>query len=213
MKRGKKICQTLKDIRLQVARANDIPYEPTECKHKGDCLGTCPKCEQEVRYIEHQLNIRRMLGKAAAVAGMAMGVSLAAQPIEAMAQNNVTAPKDSTVISALQTLKVESLLKEGEQGIVVRGRVIDSDSIGIIGAIVGRKDINKWAITDQNGLFAVEVPEGCPLQINYVGYIPFLFEASEQLQVIEMVLNEDVQGYVVPIKGRVQSDDVYGHGF
>jgi len=75
MKRGKKICQTLKDIRLQVARANDIPYEPTECKHKGDCPGTCPKCEQEVRYIEQQLNVRRMMGKAVAVAGVSAGLT------------------------------------------------------------------------------------------------------------------------------------------
>jgi len=75
MKRGKKICQTLKDIRLQVARANDIPYEPTECKHKGDCSGTCPKCEEEVRYIEYQLNVRRMMGKAVAVAGVSAGLT------------------------------------------------------------------------------------------------------------------------------------------
>ncbi|MBR1656578.1 MAG: energy transducer TonB [Prevotella sp.] len=75
MKRGKKICQTLKDIRLQVARANDIPYEPTECKHKGDCSGTCPKCEEEVRYIEYQLNVRRMMGKVVAVAGVSAGLT------------------------------------------------------------------------------------------------------------------------------------------
>jgi hypothetical protein len=75
MKRGKKICKTLKEIRLQVAKANDIPYEPTECKHKGDCAGTCPKCEEEVRYIEQQLNIRRMLGKAVAVAGVSAGLA------------------------------------------------------------------------------------------------------------------------------------------
>jgi len=75
MKSGKKICQTLKDIRLQVARANDIPYEPTECKHKGDCSGTCPKCEEEVRYIEYQLNVRRMMGKAVAVAGVSAGLT------------------------------------------------------------------------------------------------------------------------------------------
>ena len=75
MKRGKRICKTLKEIRAQVARANDIPYEPTECKHKGDCAGTCPKCEEEVRYIEHQLNIRRMLGKAVAVVGVSAGLA------------------------------------------------------------------------------------------------------------------------------------------
>lgn len=75
MKRGKKICQTLKEIRLQVARTNDIPYEPTECKHKGECPGTCPKCEEEVRYIEYQLNVRRMMGKAVAVAGVSAGLT------------------------------------------------------------------------------------------------------------------------------------------
>ena len=58
-----------------MARANDIPYEPTECKHKGDCLGTCPKCEEEVRYIEQQLDVRRMLGKAVKVAGVSVGIA------------------------------------------------------------------------------------------------------------------------------------------
>ena len=74
MKQGKKICKTLKEIRLQVARANDIPYEPTECKHKGDCLGTCPKCEAEVRYLEQQLHQRQLLGKAAMIAGVSVGM-------------------------------------------------------------------------------------------------------------------------------------------
>ena len=43
MKRGKKICNTLKEVRMQVAKANDIKYAPTECRHEGDCTGTCPK--------------------------------------------------------------------------------------------------------------------------------------------------------------------------
>ena len=30
---------------MQVAKANDIKYAPTECHHEGDCAGTCPKCE------------------------------------------------------------------------------------------------------------------------------------------------------------------------
>ena len=109
-----------------MARTNDIPYEPTECKHKGDCPGTCPKCEQEVRYIEQQLNKRRTLGKAVAVAGVAMGVSM-----------------DSTIISALQTVKVKSLLNEGEKGIVVRGRVVDEDGEPIIYAAIIRKGTEK----------------------------------------------------------------------
>ena len=72
---GKHICKTLKEIHLQVAKANDIPYAPTECRHKGDCAGTCPKCEQELRYIEHQLDLRRAMGKAVSLVGITVGLT------------------------------------------------------------------------------------------------------------------------------------------
>ena len=75
MKKGKKICKTLKEVRMQVAKANDIAYAPTECHHKGDCAGTCPKCEAEVKYLEQQLLLRRQLGKAVAVVGVSMGLA------------------------------------------------------------------------------------------------------------------------------------------
>ena len=75
MKRGKKICKTLKEVRIQVARANDIDYVPAECHHEGDCAGTCPKCEAEVRYLERQLSMRRQLGKAVAVVGVSVGLA------------------------------------------------------------------------------------------------------------------------------------------
>lgn len=75
MKRGKRICKTLKEVRKRVAKANDIAYNPTECHHEGDCAGTCPKCEAEVRYLEQQLQIRRQLGKAVAVVGVGMGLA------------------------------------------------------------------------------------------------------------------------------------------
>ncbi|MBR6264780.1 MAG: energy transducer TonB [Prevotella sp.] len=75
MKRGKRICNTLKEVRMQVAKANDIRYAPTECYHEGDCAGTCPKCESEVRWLEQQLQLRRQLGKAVAVMGVSMGLA------------------------------------------------------------------------------------------------------------------------------------------
>ncbi len=78
MYKGKHTCETLKAIRKQIADANDIPYEPRQCTHQGDCLGTCPVCEFEVRYIEDQLNIRKMAGKAVKIIGLASMVSLAA---------------------------------------------------------------------------------------------------------------------------------------
>ena len=75
IKRGKRICNTLKEVRMQVAKANGIKYAPTECHHEGDCAGTCPKCESEVRWLEQQLQLRRQLGKAVAVVGVSMGLA------------------------------------------------------------------------------------------------------------------------------------------
>ena len=71
MSRGKSTCKVLKEVRREIARANGISLEERVCTHKGDCAGTCPYCEAEVRYLERELSKRRNLGKAVAVAGIA----------------------------------------------------------------------------------------------------------------------------------------------
>lgn len=53
MARGRDICNTLKAIRKQIADANGIAYSPEECHFTGECKGTCPKCEQDVRDLEY----------------------------------------------------------------------------------------------------------------------------------------------------------------
>ena len=101
MKRGKKICDTLKEVRMQVAKANDIKYAPTECHHEGDCAGTCPKCEAEVRWLEQQLQLRRQLGKAVAVVGVSMGLaaltSCESQLTEMNADNSISSAMTQSV--------------------------------------------------------------------------------------------------------------------
>jgi protein TonB len=74
MKRGKQTCKILKDIRRQIAEANDIEFITSECQYQGDCLGTCPKCEAEVRYLEQQLERKRIAGKAVTVLGISAGL-------------------------------------------------------------------------------------------------------------------------------------------
>ncbi len=74
MVKGKSTCKTLKAIRRQIAEANDIKYEPRECHYDGPCLGTCPACEAEVRYLERQLGLRRQLGRAVSVIGVSVGL-------------------------------------------------------------------------------------------------------------------------------------------
>ena len=63
MTRGKRTCKILKEIRQQIAEKNNIEYITSECHFQGECKGTCPKCESEVRYLENELNKRRQLGK------------------------------------------------------------------------------------------------------------------------------------------------------
>lgn len=75
---GKSKCKILKEIRRQIAAENDIEFVTAECKFQGECSGTCPKCEAEVRYLEQQLQKRRQAGKVVAVAGIAAALIVTA---------------------------------------------------------------------------------------------------------------------------------------
>ena len=70
METGKRICQALKELRKRIADANEIPFEIEECTHKGDCPGTCPKCEAELRYLTESINQREQEGKPVAIVGL-----------------------------------------------------------------------------------------------------------------------------------------------
>lgn len=75
MKEGKQKCRILKTIRKQIAEANDIKLVTSKCRYRGDCLGTCPKCEAEVRYLEEQLLFRQRIGLAVKIVGVSLGMS------------------------------------------------------------------------------------------------------------------------------------------
>ena len=75
---GKQKCKMLKEIRRRIADENDIPYVTDECPHQGECSGTCPRCESELRYLERQLDRRAVLGKRVAVAALCAGMVLTA---------------------------------------------------------------------------------------------------------------------------------------
>ena len=114
MARGKQTCKILKEIRRQIAAANNIEFITSECRYKGDCPGTCPKCEAEVRYLEEQLRARSLSGKAVALAGISAGMMLmscgngtpAAQPGPA-SQSDTAGPAPQSA-STLPTASFDS---------------------------------------------------------------------------------------------------------
>lgn len=60
---GKAICEVLKKVRLTIAKANDIDYSPAICNHTGNCLGTCPRCEYELKTLSEEIWKRELEGK------------------------------------------------------------------------------------------------------------------------------------------------------
>lgn len=86
MKNGKNICKQLKKIRKDIAESNDIPLEQPECTYKGECQGTCPRCDAEVRYLEQELSRKGKLGAAIVAASLTLA---ACEPSGKMIEGDV----------------------------------------------------------------------------------------------------------------------------
>ena len=101
---GKEKCRILKEIRAEIAKANDIEWVVSECKHQGNCKGTCPKCEQEVRQLEDALAKREALGKKVAVVGISATIALSVTGCDPLTQATGGKPLDGEVTVATEPL-------------------------------------------------------------------------------------------------------------
>mgnify|MGYP000953751373 FL=1 len=173
MAKGKSTCKLLKDIRQQIADANGISYQPKECQHKGDCAGTCPACEEEIRYLERELKARKGNGFGMKVAGIAAGICATVMPMTVAAQG---VKSDSTANRPVHTakkgdVKVVDLSDGCASPVVVRGMVIDAeDKEPVIGASVVIDGTNKGVATNVDGQFALKLPPDTSLVISLIGY-------------------------------------------
>ena len=98
--KGKQICSYLKSVRREVAAANGIELEIPDCTFDGECPGTCPRCEAEVRQLEQALSQRQRLSQKVAIVGVAMGLALSG--MSAASAQNVN-PSDSVNCKSLET--------------------------------------------------------------------------------------------------------------
>ena len=68
---GKEKCTILRKIRQQIAQTNNIDYFTSECTYKGnDCKGTCPKCDEEIAYLDAELNRKIAEGELISISGI-----------------------------------------------------------------------------------------------------------------------------------------------
>ncbi len=116
--RGKDKCKILKELRAQIAAANDIEWVTENCTHKGECRGTCPKCEAEVVMLERALERRKALGKTVAVTGLAVGMMVASTSCAQFEQwqvkeGEMLMPSDQTTAAAQVTTSAGQTVTEG----------------------------------------------------------------------------------------------------
>ena len=218
MAKGKSTCKLLKSIRQQIADANGISYRPKECQHKGDCAGTCPACEEEIRYLERELKARKGNGFGMKVAGIAAGICATVMPMTAAAQ---AVKSDSTANPPVQTtkkapIKVVDLSDSCASPVIVRGMVIDEENKEpVIGAGVFIDGTNKGIATDIDGQFALKVPSATSLVISYIGYEKQKVRVSSLLRSENNVIILKTDGNVMlgdlaVVTKTIYGDDVYG---
>ena len=61
--KGKEKCDLLNEIRQKIADENNIDFNIEKCTFKGECTGTCPKCEVELEYLENELEKKQNDGE------------------------------------------------------------------------------------------------------------------------------------------------------
>ena len=219
MNKGKSTCKFLKDIRRRIADANGIRYAPKECNYEGECKGTCPACEAEVRYLEGELKRKQRNGFAVKVGGVAAGLCVMVVPIQDVAHNikQDNFKKPVPQVNALDSIAVKDLSDGAKDAIVVRARLIfDDDKEPIIGASIILQGTTKGTISDIDGYFAVKVPRETNLKISYIGCEKKIVKAKDLLEnnnrTIVLKDDESVMQGEMPIAGGITTsprDDVY----
>ena len=217
MTKGKSTCKLLKDIRQQIADANGISYQPKECHHKGDCAGTCPACEEEIRYLERELKARKGNGFGMKVAGIAAGICATVMPMTAAAQG---VKPDSTSNLPVRTTKKDSVkgvdLSDGcAAPVVVCGMVVGSDDKEpLIGAFILIEGTTKGVATNIDGLFALKLPPDTSLVVSFIGYKQKTVSVSSLLRSDNNVIVLEAYDVSVIVGGigsvSPNYDDVYG---
>lgn len=190
MARGKQTCKILKEIRRQIAEANGIEFATSECRYKGDCLGTCPKCESEVRYLEKQLRARSLAGKAIALAGISAASLAMLLPIstEAQAPADIKIlPTDSIAMTSVDSVKVKGIARYEFEN-----KVDSIASEELIGATVLNLTNGKGTTTDIDGKFEIDAQVGDTIEVSYPGFKSKTVTVTDIAQPIAVTLDMKV---------------------
>lgn len=83
------------------------------------------------------------------------------------------------------------------QSIHVKGTVLDENGTGFIGAGVVQKGTTNGTMTDANGNFEINVPQGAILQFSFISYVPQELPATQNMKVTLVPDTQTIEETVV----------------
>lgn len=104
---GKEKCKLLKAIRREIAETNGIVYLTSECTFEGECKGTCPKCDAEIRYLDSEINRLIASGKTVSLAGLSL------KTFDDAVKSPAPEPITAAPVPGMDDFVVEGNLQEG----------------------------------------------------------------------------------------------------
>ncbi len=197
MENGHHICNELRALRRHIADENQIPLEMEECTYRGECCGTCPRCDAEVRYLEEALSHRITLGKA---------VTVQAQ--------NVT---DTASLKSVAKEISDTVGKVRVTGVVKNARTKDLEPFVNVVFKKNGEMVTETA-TDMDGSFELWLkPDRYEIVICCIGFAQYEFSIDitnvKELKIGDIFLEEKKEVHI--IVGRIRTDplidkDPYG---
>lgn len=196
MMRGKHTCRILKEIRRKIAEANDIEFVTSECRYQGDCSGTCPKCEAEVRYLERQLRMRQLMGKAVVLAGVSAGM-VGLSGCGGAARSH---PAENDTVSVADSVEMADVMEDsidtGEAPLMEDTVVSKPTLLNVITVVGEVPEVKQGEIVDSVDVdkiyYSVDQPPEYP-----GGMQAMLQFISDNLRYPEEQLEEGIQGRVI----------------
>lgn len=143
---GKEKCALLREIRVLLAKANDIPYKPEVCLHSGECKGTCYACDNEVKDLTRKIAQKKKDGYT---------ISWDVVPVDPNTQSSTKVNFQSRDEGWM------GLFEPPRRGRMIEYRKNEPNTYPLIG--IERLRVN----TDGPGIRALIAVHGCPLHCKF----------------------------------------------
>ena len=214
MKKGKRICNMLKAVRQIIACQNGIAYNARECGFNGECTGTCPTCEAEVKYLEKQLSARKKSGLPVKLTGIAL--SLCASPSASIQAQNFTGTKPHDIRQQDSCIKTVDLSQGCNDTVNIKGVITTTDNtpLACTPIIVLNPDSTSTRLTtytNANGEYSIIVPRQSLLEISYIGLDKQILSATELKNNSHVILDDtqSLPGETVVVTKKPDGDTTH----